>query len=155
MSIETARLHLGCGRTILPGWINLDTVSMPGVDVVADLDACAASPLPFSDASIDQILGSHLLEHIARPLPLMQELHRIARPGCKATFMTPYGSSDDAFEDPTHFDNTFSSRTGTFPSPTIGAPITAIAEIGRPSDSRCGCPRRVTEVGTGTRFSPT
>ncbi len=32
----------------------------------------------------------------------MQELHRIATPNAAVTFNVPYGSSDDAFEDPTH-----------------------------------------------------
>jgi hypothetical protein len=32
----------------------------------------------------------------------MEELHRIAKPNAKAVFRVPYGSSDDAFEDPTH-----------------------------------------------------
>jgi SAM-dependent methyltransferase len=96
------RLHLGCGRTILPGWINLDFVPGPGVDLVADLDNCAKAPLPFENDSVDEILGSHLLEHIDNSLDLMQELHRIAKPGVKAVFHMPYGSSDDAYEDPTH-----------------------------------------------------
>ena len=96
------RLHLGCGRTILDGWINLDTIAAPRVDVVADLEQCAATPLPFEADTIDEFLGSHLLEHIKKPLPMMQELHRIAKPGAKAVFHLPYGSSDDAFEDLTH-----------------------------------------------------
>ena len=96
------RLHLGCGRTILPEWINLDTYPAPGVDVVADLDRCKESPLPFEDNTIDEFLASHLFEHLRNPLPFMQELHRVAKPGAKALFRVPYGSSDDALEDPTH-----------------------------------------------------
>jgi SAM-dependent methyltransferase len=96
------RLHLGCGRNILPGWVNLDSVPLPGVDVVADLDRCATIPLPFESDSFDEFFGSHLLEHLRNPLPFMQELHRIAKVGAKAVFRVPYGSSDDAFEDPTH-----------------------------------------------------
>lgn len=29
------KLHVGCGRTILPGWINLDASALPGVDLQA------------------------------------------------------------------------------------------------------------------------
>jgi SAM-dependent methyltransferase len=99
---DTTRLHLGCGRSILPGWVNVDAVAGPDVDVVHDLDACADRPLPFDDDSVDELLGSHLLEHLHHPLPFMQELHRVARAGATAWFHVPYGSSDDAFEDPTH-----------------------------------------------------
>lgn len=95
-------LHLGCGRNIMTGWTNLDSVPGPGVDVVADLDACAGQPLPFADNSVAKILAEHLIEHIRHPLPLMQELHRIASPGAKAVFRVPYGSHDEADNDPTH-----------------------------------------------------
>ena len=98
----SARLHLGCGTTIRPGWVNLDRSKLPGVDVVADLDACARKPLPFADDSIEEFFASHVLEHVHDTLALMQELHRIAKPGATAVFRVPYGSSDDADEDPTH-----------------------------------------------------
>lgn len=96
------RLHLGCGTTLRPNWINLDARQLPGIDVVADLDDCRATPLPFRSDSIDEFLGSHVLEHLRDPLSCMQELHRIAKPGAIAVFRVPYGSSDDADEDPTH-----------------------------------------------------
>jgi SAM-dependent methyltransferase len=117
MESSVTQLHLGCGRTILKGWINLDCFPLPGVDIVADLDDCENTPLPFDDNSIDVILGNHLIEHIRKPLPLMQELYRIARPGALATFAVPYGSSDDAFEDPTHVRQYFLQSFGYFSQP--------------------------------------
>src|SRR5262245_61729593 len=75
------RLHLGCGRDIREGWINLDGRKLPGVDVVADLDDCRNTRLPFQDDYIDEFFGSHVLEHVRDSLALMQELHRIAKPG--------------------------------------------------------------------------
>lgn len=102
VTASITRLHLGCGKTILPGWINLDIVPLEGVDVVADLDSCGQVPLPFDDSTIDEFFGSHLFEHLRNPLAVMQELHRIAKPNAKLVFRGPYGSSDDAYEDPTH-----------------------------------------------------
>ena len=96
------RLNAGCGRNVLPGWINLDAQNLPGVDVVANLDNCAAVPLPLEEDSIDEILLSHVIEHIRNPLPMMQELYRVARAGAKAVIRVPYGSNDDAWEDQTH-----------------------------------------------------
>lgn len=98
----TRRLHLGCGGDVRTGWINLDSRPLPGVDVVADLDACRRKKLPFPDNSVDEFMGNHILEHVADALALMQELHRIAKPGAKLVFRVPYGSSDDADQDPTH-----------------------------------------------------
>ena len=113
----TLKLNLGCGRTILDGWINVDAVALPGVDVVADLDRCRTAPLPFDDASAGEFLLSHVLEHLSDPLPLMQELHRIAAPGALATIRCPYGSSDDADEDPTHVRRLFAGSFGYFAQP--------------------------------------
>lgn len=96
------RLHLGCGTDVREGWINLDARRLPGVDIVADLDRCRDTPLPLPGDSIDEFLASHVLEHLRDPLGFMQELHRIAKPGAMAVFRVPYGSSDDADEDPTH-----------------------------------------------------
>ena len=112
------RLNVGCGRNILPGWINLDTVSLPGVDVVADLERCREKRLPFDDDSIDEFLLSHVVEHIRDSLSLMGELHRIAKPNALAVVRVPYGSSDDAYEDPTHAQRYFLNSFGYFSQPT-------------------------------------
>jgi SAM-dependent methyltransferase len=101
----------------LPGWVNLDAQTGPGVDVVADLDQCDRFALPFVDDTFDEFLASHLYEHLRNPLPFMQELHRVARPGAKAVFKTPYGSSDDAFEDPTHVRQCFLNTFGFYSQP--------------------------------------
>ncbi|MCC7328319.1 MAG: methyltransferase domain-containing protein [Burkholderiales bacterium] len=98
----SVRLNLGCGRHPIEGWVNVDIAALPGVDVVADLDACRTTPLPFADDSVSTMLMTHALEHIHDTLALMQELHRVAKPGALLTLRCPYGSSDDAFEDPTH-----------------------------------------------------
>jgi SAM-dependent methyltransferase len=96
------RLHVGCGRNIKVGWINLDRAAAPGVDVVADLEGCRQHPLPFPDDHFDQVLAEHVIEHVHDALGAMQELHRITKPGGTATLRVPYGSHDDAFTDPTH-----------------------------------------------------
>ena len=111
------RLHLGCGRTILPGWVNVDQVKLPGVDVIADLGICRHQPLPFTTGTVSEFLLSHVIEHIDDSLSLMQELHRIAMPGAKLIARTPYGSSDDAWEDPTHVRAYFIQSWGYFSQP--------------------------------------
>ncbi|HLN11965.1 MAG TPA: methyltransferase domain-containing protein [bacterium] len=111
------RLNVGCGRNILEGWINLDVMPLPGVDIVADLERCADAPLPIADNSIDEFLLSHLLEHIRAPLPMMQELHRVAKPEAMATIRVPHGASDDGSEDPTHVRLCFPGTFGYFGQP--------------------------------------
>ncbi len=111
------KLNVGCGRDILKDWINLDCISMPGIDIVADIDQCKDKPLPFDDNSIDEFLLSHVIEHLHNPLPLMQELYRIATPDAVALIKVPHGSSDDAFEDPTHIRQYFHGSFGYFSQP--------------------------------------
>lgn len=93
------KLHLGCGNTRLDGWVNVDITAGDAVDVVCDLDV---DTLPFDDDSVDESFGSHVLEHLRNPLHFMGELWRVTKPGGTAKFLLPYGSSDDAWEDPTH-----------------------------------------------------
>jgi len=51
------RLNLGCGRNPFTGWINVDVAALPGVDVVADLNACAHQSLPFLPNSVEMCGG--------------------------------------------------------------------------------------------------
>ncbi|ARJ67563.1 hypothetical protein WV31_18815 [Magnetospirillum sp. ME-1] len=116
-SASPRKLNLGCGRDVREGWTNLDVMPLPGVDVVADLGRCATTPLPFEDDTFDELLLSHLLEHIAEPLPLMQELWRIAKPGAKMQIRVPHGAHDDAWTDPTHVKPYFARSFGYFSQP--------------------------------------
>jgi SAM-dependent methyltransferase len=101
----------------MPGWVNVDATALPGVDVVADLEQCRTQRLPFEDDAVDELLLSHVLEHIDDTLGLMQELHRLARPGALARIRSPYGGSDDADEDPTHRRRFFLNSFGYYSQP--------------------------------------
>jgi SAM-dependent methyltransferase len=109
------KLNIGCGRNIRDGWVNIDSVPLPGVDHVIDLDDKPV--LPFPDSSVTLIEGSHVIEHLHHPLPLMEELWRVAEPDAVAIFRTPYGSSDEADEDPTHVRRMFLQSWGYFGQP--------------------------------------
>ena len=111
------KLNIGCGRNAMDGWVNIDSVDLPGVDIVFDLDNCANTRMMLADDSVDEFMLSHVIEHIHNPLPLMQELHRIAKPHAKLTVLCPYGSSDDADEDPTHVRRYFKGSFGYFGQP--------------------------------------
>jgi SAM-dependent methyltransferase len=109
------RLNLGCGRDIRPGWVNIDCVPLPGVDHVVNFDGKPV--LPFPDDSVTYSEGSHVIEHLRDPLPFMQELWRVTKPGGRAVFRCPYGSSDDADEDPTHVRRMFTGSWAYFGQP--------------------------------------
>ncbi len=89
----TLRLNLGCGRDTKPGFVNVDYVKVPGVDVVADLN----DRLPWDDASVDEVLLYHALEHVDDPLKLMLEIQRILKPGGIAEVKVPHRKHSDAY----------------------------------------------------------
>lgn len=93
-------LNVGCGTTLIPGAVNLDMNDL--ADVKFNLEDCDVLPLPFPDNYFESLQASHVLEHINNILPLMQELHRVAKPDAHFWVRVPYGSNSIAFEDPTH-----------------------------------------------------
>ncbi len=85
MAAPGVKLHVGCGRERLEGWVNLDTQSYPGVDVVADV----TEGLDFSE--VEAVYAEHFLEHltIAQALDFLLECHRVLRDGGLLRLTTP------------------------------------------------------------------
>jgi SAM-dependent methyltransferase len=111
------RLNVGCGRNIREGWVNLDSVALPGVDIVCDLEKLRDMPIDLPDETVDHFLLSHVIEHIRDSLGLMQELWRLATPEATLIIRVPHGGSDDAWEDPTHVRAYFLGSFGYFSQP--------------------------------------
>jgi SAM-dependent methyltransferase len=72
------KLHLGCGGTSLPGWVNIDQLGN-AQDFVWDLRVA----LPFKDGSADTIFSEHVLEHLAPKdaVAMLHECRRVLAPG--------------------------------------------------------------------------
>jgi SAM-dependent methyltransferase len=96
---ELAVADIGCGATKqVDGAIGVDAVPLPGVDVVASVDA----GLPFADESFDHVFAIHVLEHVEDMLRAMAELHRILRPTGLLHVLAPWWRHVNAAGDPTH-----------------------------------------------------
>ena len=93
------KVNLGCGTLPLDGWVNLDMVALPGVDVVHDLDVV---PWPFKDGEAEEISAEDVFEHVGDPLAFMAECWRVLAPGGHLRLRTSYWKSESAFTDPTH-----------------------------------------------------
>jgi predicted SAM-dependent methyltransferase len=81
-------LHLACGTSPFPDWINVDPVPYsPGPDVLLDL----RRPLPLPDGSIDLIYSEDFIEHIslADGRKFLGECYRVLRPGGTMRLLTP------------------------------------------------------------------
>ena len=70
-------LNLGCGKEILPNYINGDIIKSPGVELLLDLD----SPLPFKSNSVIEVRLSGVIGHLKHPLKLRKELDRVLKDG--------------------------------------------------------------------------
>lgn len=95
------RIDIGCGPNKKDGFIGLDQHSFQGVDHVVQL---GREPLPFGDATVEEVHASHFLEHLTSTerCQLLNELHRVMKPGAKATIIVPHWGSNRAYGDPTH-----------------------------------------------------
>lgn len=92
-------LDIGCGDTKqYPDNIGVDIRPADGVDVVADL----TEGLPFPDRSADRVFAVHVLEHLIDFLPLVDECHRVLRPGGTLHVLSPWWRYVNAVADPTH-----------------------------------------------------
>lgn len=113
---ETVALDLGCGGS--PRNI-FQATQIYGVDIVDRGDPrircsdLARSPIPFDDNSFEFCTAFDLIEHIPRTeardgrgvfpfIDLMNEIHRVLRPGGFFLHSTPSYPSKHVFQDPTH-----------------------------------------------------
>lgn len=69
----------------MAGWINIDLLPLPGVDVVTDV----TEGLRFSN--VEAIFAEHFLEHLAldKAIGFLVEAHRILAPGAWMRLSTP------------------------------------------------------------------
>lgn len=96
---EPVALDLGCGdQRQYQQNIGVDRRLTDSVAVRAD----TRNGLPFATASVDRVYMVHLLEHLPDFLPLVQECHRLLRPGGILHVMSPWWRHVNAVADPTH-----------------------------------------------------
>ena len=73
------KLHIGCGPKYLEGYKHMDAMEYPHVDYIGTADNLSV----IADASLDEIYGSHILEHIGRLEieTVLKEWCRVLKPG--------------------------------------------------------------------------
>ena len=99
MNEKTKKLNLGCGEKRIPGFLGVDRIKTPAVDVAHDLNKF---PYPFADNSTDEVLLDNALEHLDDVIKVMEEIYRICKNGAPVRIYAPYFKSNSAFTDPTH-----------------------------------------------------
>lgn len=73
------KLHIGCGKRYLPGFIHVDARKLPHVDHVCSADKLGM----FDDNSVDLIYACHVLEHFKRTetIKVLMEWNRVLKSG--------------------------------------------------------------------------
>jgi SAM-dependent methyltransferase len=99
LTLRSWKLDVGCGRRKQPGHIGVDHSPSADADVIADLNHC----IPFQNSVFEKVWMSHLFEHVAEPLPLMEEIWRVSKNGAFVEVRGPHFSSPQLiWGDPTH-----------------------------------------------------
>jgi len=82
---QATRLHIGSANRRLQGWINIDLLRLPGVDVEADV----TEGLHFSN--VEAIFAEHFLEHLRldKAIDFLVEAHRVLNLGAWMRLSTP------------------------------------------------------------------
>jgi SAM-dependent methyltransferase len=88
------KLDIGCGNAKRPGFIGVDKLDLPGVDVTLDL---LTETLPFDDDSVAAIYSAHFMEHVPQPDHVLSEMGRVCADGALIEIWTPYAFSREAF----------------------------------------------------------
>jgi predicted SAM-dependent methyltransferase len=99
------KLHLGCGRRCIAGFIHIDVQPAPHVNVVSVVER-----LPMRDASVSVIYASHVLEHFGRHeyRAVLAEWFRVLEPAGTLRLAVPdfaacaavyWGGSGDALSE--------------------------------------------------------
>ena len=92
-------LHLGCGRKLMSGAVNVDISADVGADVVHDL---ARKPWPLPSDGFREVHAYDVIEHLTDTVGTMEEIHRVCKPGARVFITLPHFSSGNAYTDPTH-----------------------------------------------------
>ncbi len=79
--------------------IGVDFVYFNGVDVIQNFEN---NPLPFRDNQFDMVICWHILEHLNDTVKIMNELHRILKPGGIIFIRVPHFLSMGIWQDITH-----------------------------------------------------
>lgn len=93
------KLDIGCGTSKKDGYLGVDKLSLPGVDIQHDLNIF---PYPFESGSVDEVWMDQVLEHLDEPVKVIEEIYRICKNEALVTIGVPYFRSFYSVIDPTH-----------------------------------------------------
>lgn len=97
--MKLSKLNLCCGHDYMKGWINADISPACGADMSFNMEY----GLPFKDSSMDEIVCNNGLTQISTPqkfMFVMNELHRVCKPGGSISIRVPNAEHICSWQDP-------------------------------------------------------
>ena len=91
------KLNIGSGLNYRIGYVNIDKSKKAKADLFLDLEK---GRLPYKDNSVEEIIATHVLEHIQNIIPLMNECYRVLKKEGRMFIEVP--QNEGIFADPTH-----------------------------------------------------
>lgn len=88
------KLNFGCGRDYKEGWVNIDHSAAVRRDF--------ASLEEVGDLEFDEVLLSHVLEHIQDLVGFMEHLYSYCAPGAQVLVNVPFYNCRYTWSDPDH-----------------------------------------------------
>lgn len=91
MRANGLRLNIGCGHIQFKDYLNIDSRSLPGIDIIAD-----ATDLPFEENELAEIYSSHLVEHFPSHIlerVILPHWSALLQPGGVLTTIAPDGEA--------------------------------------------------------------
>lgn len=96
---SNSKLDIGCGNNKLSGYIGIDILDYPEVDIVDDyLNVLEV----IEDSKISTIHCSHFLEHISNPSQFLTACSKVLKQGGTIQIDVPHFSNPYYYSDPTH-----------------------------------------------------
>jgi predicted SAM-dependent methyltransferase len=94
------KLNFGSGKDPAEGFVTMDLVDMPGIDILHNANVF---PYPIASEFYDYIKANDILEHLDDVVKVMEELYRILKVGGELFIRVPDGRIPEAiWADPTH-----------------------------------------------------
>ena len=90
-------LEIGCGCAKPEGFVGIDLLATPAVDLVWDI----RDGIPYPDHTVNIIHATNIFQYLPHPIAVMNECWRVLKPGGSLLALTPSASGPGAFGDPT------------------------------------------------------
>ena len=93
------KVDIGCGDKPTLGFLSLDCLAYLEPDILCDVEE---EPISLPNNSCNHIICNYMLEHVEKPLAVMNEIWRICVNGANVMVGVPHAGWDGAYKDPTH-----------------------------------------------------